>query len=425
VGLVLIGAVIAGEMGLGQGVALHPRGGYYFGTLVTDPSKARLEHGKGVRVAYLGLRWSDYEPTEGVYNVRYVARVKAVLRKLRRAGSLVEVGVGLNHPPAWLFQHHPDAAYVDQYGRRYTTTANIVFSRAARRAAQKYILRVKHDIGLRGFWAIRVGVDSNGEFMYPSADADRHHANSYWAFDVNAQAPTPDRGRARMVPVNPFPGWRPGDRTYRGQVFTVGDVRRWYDWYLAALAAAVNWQIRDYRALGYKGYLDVLIPGAGYYPSTYLNATAAYLDGATVPKLTASGAGFFKTIPAIKKRAKVVIVSTSLVDGSGTPPNNGCAPSDSKVDILARSPRPEIYDWSSVRWISDIARHSGFSLLSGESAGPEVAPYYPGVMRVAAKQMATCGLQGLMWAFDLNLYDGTPGSSLQDYAAVIRQYNRP
>jgi hypothetical protein len=33
----------------------------------------------------------------------------------------------------------------------------------------------------------------------------------------------------------------------------------------------------------------------------------------------------------------------------------------------------------------------------------------------------SCHLQGLMWAFDDNLYDGTPGSSLDDYAAMIRR----
>jgi hypothetical protein len=44
-------------------------------------------------------------------------------------------------------------------------------------------------------------------------------------------------------------------------------------------------------------------------------------------------------------------------------------------------------------------------------------------MSAAARQMHTCGLQGLMWAFDSNLYDGTPGSSLADYSAVISRYN--
>ncbi|CAM5236499.1 beta-galactosidase [Streptomyces tanashiensis] len=40
----------------------------------------------------------------------------------------------------------------------------------------------------------------------------------------------------------------------------------------------------------------------------------------------------------------------------------------------------------------------------------------------AYRQMASCGLEGMMWAFDRQLYDGTPGSSLADYAETIRRH---
>lgn len=408
--------------GASSGSRQDPR--YYFGTLQTDPSKARLEHRSGIQVAYLGLRWDRYEPSRHDFSRRYVRRVRRELRRFRRAGALVELGLGINHPPTWLFRHDPQAAYINQYNRRYTGTANIVFSEAARREAQTYISRVQRDIGLRNFWAIRVGVDANGEFIYPSADADGVQHNSYWAFDENAQASGSDASRPVTVPPTPFPGWKPGDRTYHGRAFTIREVSQWYDWYLAALTDAVNWQCHYYRAVGYRGYLMVLIPGAGVFPNAYHSAVAHYLDGAIAPHLMGIGAVFFKIIALIGDRVNVQIVSTSLVDDSGRPRNNGCAAGDGKVDILANPPDPAIYDWSSVRWIADIARRDGLTLLNGESAGPQVAPYHPGVMDDAARQMSSCGLMGLMWAFDSSLYDATPGSSLRDFATVIRRYDR-
>jgi hypothetical protein len=420
--VILTPGVAATLIGASVGPRQKPR--YYFGTLQTNPSKARLEHRRGIQVANLGLRWDRYEPSQHVFSRRYVRWIRRELRRLQRAGALVELGLGINHPPAWLFRHYPQAAYVNQYGRRYTGTANIVFSEAARREVQTYVSRVQRDIGLQNFWAIRVGVNADGEFIYPAADADGIQDNSYWAFDENAQASPSDPGRPPTVPPNPFPGWRPGYRTYHGRLFTVREVSQWYDWYLAALSDAINWQCHYYRAVGYRGYLMVLIPGAGLFPNAYRAAVAHYLDGAIAPRLMGIGAGFFKTIALITDRANVQIVSTSLVDNSGRPRNNGCAAADGSVDILADRPDPAMYNWSSVRWIADIARRDGFTLLNGESAGPQVAPYYPGVMDDAARQMASCGLKGLMWAFDSSLYDATPGSSLRDYATVIRRYDR-
>ncbi|WP_037571714.1 beta-galactosidase [Phaeacidiphilus oryzae] len=415
----LITAALVATTSKGHGQAEH----YYFGTLTTDPAKAGQEHDRGIEVAQLNLRWDLYEPAPGVYDRDYLAELSRTLRTLHRAGSRIEVGLGLNHPPGWLFDRFPDAAYVDQYGNRYTGTANIVFSAAVRGEAQAYLARVQRDIGLGTFWAIRVGVDAEGEFLYPPANTGGGSIN-YWAFDSNAQGGAADPGRPATILPDPFPGWRPGSHEYRGRAFSTAEVAQWYHWYLGSLADAVDWQIGFYRSLGYQGYLKVLVPGSGYYPASLQEAIGHFLQGATTPGLLGSGAGFFKTLALIKQRAGVVITSTSLVDGSGTPRNNGCARSDLKVDILALPADPVIYSWSSVRWIANIAVRDGFTRLSGESAGAQVADYYPGVMDDAARQMSSCGLRGLMWAFDESLYDGTPGSSLADYASVVRRYRQ-
>jgi hypothetical protein len=160
----------------------------------------------------------------------------------------------------------------------------------------------------------------------------------------------------------------------------------------------------------------------GYYPPTYRHAVSNHLDESADSWLVALAAGFYRTLGQIRDRRNVQIVPTSLVDGTGVPRNNGCAPGDHRVDVLAPSRQVRTH-WSSMRWISRIARHYGFAVLNGESAGTHVSPYYPGVMAEAAHQMKSCGLQGLMWAFARNLYDGTPGSSLADYSAVMSRYN--
>ncbi|MFF7891645.1 beta-galactosidase [Streptomyces sp. NPDC007907] len=395
--------------------------GYYFGTLQTSPPKASLERSKGIAVAHLQISWDQYEPREGVYSSGYVDSVKRSLGRFQRSGSLVEVSLGLNHAPSWLFEKYPEAAYVNQHGDHLTETPNMVFSQTVREKAQRYINAVARDIGLEHFWAIRVVVSGTGEFTYPAGDTDRPGHTYYWAFDENAQSPK-RAGRPPTVPANPFPDWKPGERAYRGNAFTEAQVRQWYDWYQRALSDAVNWQIRSYKALRYHGFLKILIPGSGYFPQDYRRAVSSRLDQSDENRLIALGVGYYRTLGQIRDRRNVQIVPTSLVDGTGEPKNNGCSPTDRRVNVLD-PPRHVQETWSSMRWISRVARYYHFSLLSGESAGNHVSPYYPGVMNDAAQQMKSCGLQGLMWAFDPNLYNGTPGSSLADYSAVISRYN--
>ncbi|GAA1505165.1 hypothetical protein GCM10009730_05440 [Streptomyces albidochromogenes] len=415
VAVALLVVACAGAPQRGEG----PR--YEFGTLQTMPEKADLERSNGIQVAHLQIFWNRYETSEGEYSSTYLESVKSELERFQRAGSLVEVSLGLHHAPSWLFEDYPEAAYVDQYGNRLTEAPNMVFSRTVREKAQRYIDRVARDIGLANFWAVRVGVSGTGEFSYPSTEDELTREHAYWAFDDNAQSP--DRaGRPPSAPANPFPGWRPGQRDHEGKDFTEDQVREWYDWYLRALADAVNWQIEYYKSLRYDGFLKVLVAGTGYYPGDYRRAVEHYLDTTVENRLVPLGAGFFKTLGYVRDHRNVHVVPTSLVDGTGEPANNGCEATDRHVDVLD-PPRHVPDAWSSMRWVTRIARHYDFALVSGESAGPQVSAYYPGVMSDAADQMRSCGLQGLMWAFDSNLYDGTPGSSLADYSAVISRYN--
>ncbi|MEZ0095310.1 hypothetical protein [Streptacidiphilus sp. EB129] len=401
-------------------LSAQPPNSRLFGTLQSDPSKAVTEHAAGIRVASLPIYWDRYEPAEGVFDSAYIASVKSELASFQAAGMLVEASIGIESPPSWVTDDQPGTRYTDQYGDQYTATADLVFSQVVRNDVQGFAAQVGHDIGLANFWAIRIGVDSTGEYSYPPASYNGH-SNTYWAFGPNAQSSGPDSGRPPTIGADPFPGWRPGQTQYDGRAFTTAEVGTWYSWYLASLADAVNWQIATFRATGYQGLLRVLVPGTGFYPDDYRSAVRRHLDGTTAPSLLAQGVGFFITLGQITDRDRVEIVPTSLVNGTGTPRNNGCGTLDGQVDIMA-SASHEIYTWSSVRWITDIARRDGFTLVGGESAGNQIYPYYPGVMADAAHQMASCGLADLMWAFDADLYNGTSGSSLADYATAITAY---
>ncbi|MFF5979784.1 beta-galactosidase [Streptomyces olindensis] len=398
------------------------RSTYYFGTLQSLPDKARTERSMGLQVAEMQISWDEYEIREGEYSARYLEGVKRELSRFQKAGLLVEVNLGLNRAPDWLYETYPEAAYMNQHGERIAETPNMVFSQTVREKAQRYVDRLDQVIGLENFWAVRVVVSASGEFTYPTGGPDRASGNTYyWAYDRNAQSRTP-AGRPPSVAANPYPGWKPGQRSYQGKAFTEAQVRRWHDWYLRALSDVVNWQIRHYKSLGYNGFLKVLVPGTGYYPRRFERAVDQHLRATADSRLVALGAGFYNTLGYIRDRRNVQIVPTSLVDGTGKPKNNGCSSDDHRVNVLAPSPQVQA-DWSSMRWISRIARRYGFTQLNGESAGIHVSPYYPGVMADAAHQMKSCGLRGLMWAFGKNLYDGTPGSSLADYATVISRYN--
>ncbi|MFE0698885.1 beta-galactosidase [Streptomyces sp. NPDC058872] len=404
--LLLVGAF----GGLRRGPEPDPRPGpHWYGTLQTDPDRARTEYEHGVRVAHLQIDWGRFEPERGVYDEEYVRGVRDRLAAFREAGLKVEAGLGLNHPPSWLPDAFPESVFVNQFGERSTGTPNIVFSDPVREQVADYVGAVDRLVGLDDVWAVRIGVNENGEFAYPAPLSKGGGPGEFWAYDGHAQADSP------------FPGWRPGERTYQGRPFTREDASRWYRWYAGALAGAVNWQLDLYASLGYRGQLKVLVPGGGFYPSDLRAALDARLDGSPSIRLVGRGAGFFLTLGLVEHRDAVRIVTTALVDGTGEPEDNGCAPGDARVDVSAPDDAT-VRAWSSARWVAAVARSAGFTRMAGESAGPHVAPYRAGVTERAYRQMASCGLEGMMWAFDRHLYDGTPGSSLADYAETIRRH---
>ncbi len=388
-----------------------PLSSYHFGTLLTSTQRLVDERGAGVRVVHLEMGWNNYEPQDGVFNPAYVAQTRERLRAMQTTGMEVVLGIGLQYPPAWVYTY-ANSRYVDQYGTA-ASPVNLTFNQALREKVERYIARVDQDLGLHHFAAVRVGSGGLIESLYPEA-ATSVSGNSYWAYDGNAQG---GPGRPASIPPSPLPGWTPGNRTYDGQPLTPQQVEQWYEWYLGALTDGINWQLATYRRLGYAGEVQILMPGIGSRPADYRAAIANYLDGTGDANRTMSrGAVWHRIIDGLTDRWNVVIYVSSLADGSGN--NDACEQDDVHVSL----DDPVVNTWSAARWLSYNADRYGLS-KNGENPGrSDTNGYGPAMMAAAARQMESCGFQGMMWAHDSNLYDGTSGVDLTDYAALIVQH---
>jgi hypothetical protein len=371
---------------------------YTFGTLDTLTSHAALEVASGVNAAEIEVGWDLYEPQDGVFDSRYAAAVTQRVRDLEAAGfRKIVLGLAFHYAPSWVFSY-PDSELVNQYGAT-ASEVNLIFNQTLREKAAALIARLNQDVGLNSFSAIRITSGGDGEAMYPDEWADGVHGNGYWAYDANAQA------------QSPFPGWKPGDTSYNGQPFTRSQVEQWFGWYLGALLDEVNWQIQTYKSLGFTGEFQVLTPGLGARPDEYQAAINGYLGGAGDGNYTMGrGAVWDRFYSGLPDQTKVVAYVSSLADGSGG--NDLCQSNDANV-----APTDPVVDgWSSARWISYNAKRNGLP-VSGENPGglQSVA-----TMQTAAKQMQACGMKGMYWARDANLYDGT-GVTFSDYANLIVQ----
>ncbi len=399
---------------------------YVFGTLLSDTRYIARDYAAGVRASELELGWSRYEPRDGVFSDPTVAgsyayTMRQALWALRAAGMKVILGVGLQYPPDWVFSY-PGSRYVDQRGVVAPGYVNLTFSQTLRAKAEAYIARVNADLGLNSFWAVRVGSGPQVEVLLPQ-ETGGGGADSYWAYDADAQGAAGDR--PATIPANPYPGWQPGQTSYAGQPFSTAQVGQWLDWYLFAVMDGVNWQIAAYKRLGYTGYIHVAMPGWGTRPREYATAVAHYLNGAGDGLRTLGrGAVWDRDIDKIADRRNVVIDISSVDDSSSSVAGgaaNLCRPDDGAV----RLDDPRILQWSSTRWLAYNARRDGLPVIGetpDKGSATPANPYGPRMMRAAAALMQACGLQGLQWAFDGNLYDGTSGVTARDYAAVIARY---
>jgi hypothetical protein len=353
------------------------------------------------------------------------------------AGMKVVISPAIHYPPDWVM-NLPGARYVNQYGATAPPTwagdfeePNFIFSQTVRNRVAQFETHLMRQlatdpaIGYRNIWAVRYVNGSVGEALYPPADDQRSHLNSYWAYDENAQGWGTDRPAS--IPANPFPGWKPGDRIYFGRSFSTAQVKQWYNWYLNAHIDFVNWHTRLYRdphGIDYQGYLQLLTPGFGVRAVEYNGSIANYLDGSHDSNKTVSRAAvWYKLYPALTHKTNVIAYVSSMADGSGIPRNEGCHGGEAQVNYTTD---PQVNTWSAVRYITGLADKYGM-MKSGENPGRgdpnRKSAYGLPMMETMASQMQSCHFQSVFWAHDQNLYDGTSGVTLRDYAHVIARYN--
>jgi len=410
---------------------------YWFGTLETDPARASQEYRAGVRVVMQTIAWKDYEPADGIFDENYMADVKNRIKIDLAAGMKVVISPALHYPPTWVM-NLPGARYVNQYGMNAPPTwaggyeePNFVFSQTVRDRVAQFETSMMHQlasdpaIGFKNIWAIRYVNGSLGEAMYPSANDQQGHTNSYWGFDANAQGQAADR--PTTIPSTPFPGWQPGERTYNSQPFSTTQVQQWYSWYFNAHTDFVNWHTQLYRnphGINYQGDLQLQTPGFGARAFEYYDSLLHYLDGSHDPNgVVASAAVWYKLYPALTRKANVIAYVSSMADGSGIPRDDDCHGGEAHVDYTTD---PQVNNWSAARYITGLADKYGMK-KNGENPGfedPHIGvPYNLFMMQKAASQMASCQFQGMFWAHDADLYSGKARVTLQQYTNVITRYN--
>jgi hypothetical protein len=384
--LVLVLLSTALLRGVRRGKASRSGPVVYFGTLQSQPDRAATEASAGVSVAMLELSWRQYEPEAGRRDPVYLRRTQEALQEFRSAGLRVTLALGLHDPPGWVLDL-PDSRYVDQDGN-VSAEPNLVFNQELRDLAAGYLRQVIQDLGPRTFWAVRLTSGGSAEVLYPPG-------GSFWAFDRHALG---GPALPRTMPPNPVRGFRPGSQPVdpaAAEAFAV--------WYVSALDDVLVWQRQTLRALGFRGRYYVLTPGRGVRPTEFDEAVEAGLPNG----LLGTGAVWDRLYAGLPPTGDWVAYVSSVADGSGE--DDVCRPSDATVPL----DDPRVLQWSATRWISRIAAAGGLG-LSGENSGLEDsrgADYRDtssdGMLARAGRQVVSCGLEGLYWAHDAQLWDGT------------------
>jgi hypothetical protein len=374
--------------------------GRQFGTLVTDPDHAAEESANGIKLAMLEFWWQDYEPQNDQWNTSYINGIKQQIAAYKAAGMQITLAMGVHGPPGWVY-NLPNSRFVNQSGQT-SDDINVVFNNNVRAEVKEYYDRIHQDFGINTFNYIRLTSGGNAEMLYPDGN--------YWAFDTNAQ-----NGAAMppTMPRNPFPGWKPGQRT-----ITTAQVGQWADWYVKALDDVAAWQMGVFNAQGFTGTYQMLSPGSGARASVYTSDINNYLP---VPSITGVGAVWHKFYEFLPSKDRAMVYVSSVADHSGD--DDLCAAGDAAVSPLSS----QTNNWSATRWQTRLATQYGMP-VGGENPGFSMPSDYDdfyvdtsdnGMMATALAQAKACNLKAFYWAHDEHLWNGRLSFSL--YASRVAQ----
>jgi hypothetical protein len=421
-------AVAAAIAGCSQPVAGQPEPAeepMAFGVLNSSCEPGRLAQLReaGVTVVEVALAWDRYQPREGSTDRSYADGSRSRIEACRDAGMDVVLSPGLQYAPSWV-RSLPGGTFTGSAGGR-PDGVDLVFSAAVRDAAADYLNRLAADIELEGVTAIRVGTTTTGELGYPGPDA-AGHAGEYWAFGA---APQDGDGLADGMTTSPLPGWRPGEATWNGEPVTTEQVDAWFTWYTRSAVDALAWQIDTLRDLGFTGRVHLPVAGRGARRADRADAVANRLDGPSNPDgALERGLNYpaqFAVLAARDDASSTDIDFTGLDDVSAVRARDtaACLPGD--TDGL--TDRTDLADWSGQRFTSAAARAVRLGLV-GENPGDPGAPFTGGAddsdpvadqLRLAPDYAAGCGMTTFLFAFEDDLFDGSSGVDVDDYADRI------
>jgi hypothetical protein len=376
------------------------------GLLATSctPDRAAAQAQAGIHLAVLDIAWDRYAPRPGVFDDAYADDVRQRVAACENAGIDVVLGPGLQYPPQWVLDL-PAGTYRNEAGEvPDPPVANLVFSRAVREAAAVYLHRLDADLGLQRFAAIRIGTTHTGELGYPGPG----RIAAFWGFDEAAQG---GRGLADGVAASPLPGWRPGAPT------ATAGATAWWRWYTTSAVAALGWQLRVLRELGFTGDVHVPVAGRGVLPADLAEAVAQRLGGADPDGALGRGLDYpaqFAVLARLRD-GRVVIDFTGLDDVTAVraraldPPQDSCSPGDEEA---VRTGDSDVSTWSAQRFTTAVARIADLPLIGENPGGPGLAhtggaPDSDGPaaqLHHAPRYGRDCGLTQFYWAFEETLY---------------------
>jgi hypothetical protein len=404
-----------------------------------DPARATALRDAGVRFAELELAWADFEPAPGEFSREYQSSTLLAVERCTQAGLGVVLTLGLHSAPAWVSELRGGAYRNQEGGAGPADVPNLVFSTAVREAVSDYLTELNAVVPLNTLAAIRVGTGVNGELGYPTSGADTADSNPFWGFDSAAQE---GKGLADGIEVTPMPGWAPGDAEWNGDEVTTAQVAEWFRWYSNSVADAVVWVVGVLRAQGFEGDIHLPLAGRGALPSDLDAALAARLDG-TADRDGSLGGGLYypdqleriaRSLEATEQPGwgAVSADSSSVDDATAVaarallPQQDSCQPGDADGDLVGN---PDVVTWSSFRWTVANARRAGLGVV-GENPGSPDTPRTGGnsstdssaaQMGYAPRYARECGMTLLMWAFEDDLFGGSPDLNVDTYAARIRE----
>jgi hypothetical protein len=352
-------------------------------------------------MAILALAWSRVHPIEGAKNQPYLDEKRAELQAMRKAGFSILLDLGTQYAPDWIYDY-PHSRFRNQYGDEYSggigeTGVNAVFNDDMRTKLAAYVEEVFADFGTH-VDVVRLGFMRYGEIGYPHPSFNAK-TNSYWAYDDIAQ------GKAVGLPAGiepcPVPGWVPGQSSADHD-----DARRFAAWYIASLQNYHDWQIGLVGRV-HHGRMAMLYPSWGIRDGQLERAMSVDLGGTTSAEVNGEiQRGFdFRRFVAGIDTPRVIVYGTWIDSNPDWSDDDAPNP---------RNPCP-------IRYLASLAAAHPLHLrVMGENTGGGGLA----AMQLTFQRAERYGLDGLMWAFEADLYDGE-SPTLADLAVCVQRLRHP